>query len=81
MRYMSSTSDVMGSEQVHCTMDKSFGRFSLLNRLAQTIFRWHCLARERRALSRLNDRMLKDVGLTRADVEQESRRCFWDESR
>ena len=33
---------------------------------------------ERRSLMRLDDRTLQDVGLTRADVEREYERPFWD---
>lgn len=34
-------------------------------------------ARERRQLSELDPRMLKDIGLNRADAERESAKPFW----
>jgi uncharacterized protein YjiS (DUF1127 family) len=34
--------------------------------------------RERRMLAGLSDGMLKDVGLTRADVQRETGRALWD---
>jgi uncharacterized protein YjiS (DUF1127 family) len=34
--------------------------------------------RERRMLAGLSDGMLKDIGLTRADVDREARRSLWD---
>ena len=39
-----------------------------------------CLTRwrERRRLQELNDDQLKDIGLSRADVERECRRWPWD---
>ena len=41
--------------------------------------RWQQLARQRRQLATLNDEALKDLGLSRADVLQESERPFWDD--
>lgn len=38
---------------------------------------WLDRARQRRALLSLDDRMLKDVGLSRADVESEADKPFW----
>jgi uncharacterized protein YjiS (DUF1127 family) len=38
---------------------------------------WHELARQRRQLEMMDDRMLKDIGLTRADVESEAQKPFW----
>jgi uncharacterized protein YjiS (DUF1127 family) len=34
--------------------------------------------RQRRALSMMDNHMLKDIGLSRADVEHETTRSFWD---
>jgi len=36
-----------------------------------------CLERERRALQGLDDGALKDIGLSRADVEGELAKPFW----
>ncbi|MCT7374012.1 DUF1127 domain-containing protein [Chelativorans salis] len=38
---------------------------------------WCDRVRERRRLSDLTDRLLDDIGLTRADVEREAARPFW----
>lgn len=43
------------------------------------IRRWEQLAYEREQLARMSDEMLKDIGLSRADVEQESERHFWED--
>ena len=40
--------------------------------------RWRQLRHERRQLWSLSDTTLKDIGLSRADVEREARRPFWD---
>jgi len=45
----------------------------------QRLRRWHALYRQRQQLASLNDEMLKDIGLSRADVETEINRPFWDE--
>jgi uncharacterized protein YjiS (DUF1127 family) len=49
------------------------------DRAVTTLLRWHELARQRRALLRLDDHMLKDIGLSRADALREADRPFWDE--
>ena len=38
---------------------------------------WLERARQRRELRQLSDHMLKDIGLTRADVEAEAAKPFW----
>jgi uncharacterized protein YjiS (DUF1127 family) len=41
--------------------------------------RWHGLGRQRRQLASLSDAALKDLGLSRADIAQETQRPFWDD--
>ena len=36
------------------------------------------LYRQRRALARLDDRALQDIGVTRAQAEKEAKTGFWD---
>ena len=49
------------------------------DRVITTLLRWHELARQRRALMGMDDHMLKDIGLSRADALREAERPFWDE--
>ncbi len=51
----------------------SYSRASIL----QTILAWHETAKQRRALLRLDEAGLKDVGLTRDQVIAETNRPFW----
>ncbi|WP_455921510.1 DUF1127 domain-containing protein [Pseudomonas putida] len=47
--------------------------------LWQRVQRWRQLAWERRQLAAMSDDMLKDIGMSRADVSQETERPFWDD--
>jgi uncharacterized protein YjiS (DUF1127 family) len=49
----------------------------MLVRLAETIAVGLERRRQRLALGRLDDRMLRDIGLTSADVEGEVSKPFW----
>ena len=51
----------------------------LLRQLTDRFHRWRMLARERYLLQTLSDEMLKDIGISRLDAEQEARRPFWDD--
>ena len=44
-----------------------------------TLREWRRRSRERAELAALDDRMLKDIGLTRADAEFLSNKPFWRE--
>ena len=50
---------------------------SVAARLLAMVFTWRERARQRRQLCALEDRMLKDIGLTRVDVEREAGKNFW----
>ena len=47
--------------------------------LLRAVFRWQVLRHERLMLASMSDDALKDIGLSRADVEQESHRHFWED--
>lgn len=47
-------------------------------RRRMSLFDWLALARQRRALGRLDDHRLMDLGLTRAEADHEASRPFWD---
>ncbi|NJJ58876.1 DUF1127 domain-containing protein [Pseudomonas grimontii] len=49
------------------------------SRLLQVVLRWQVLRHERQVLASMNDDALKDIGLSRADVERESHRHFWED--
>lgn len=51
----------------------------LLRRAWKQVKRWHQVAEQRRLLASMPDATLKDLGLSRADVEHEVQRSFWDD--
>ncbi len=57
----------------------SFGEILLeaAARAVRTLVTWQERDRQRRALAQLDARMLKDVGLSRAEVAIELRKPFW----
>lgn len=70
-----------------CANHPSFGTFtcsagdfaSTPDRYAfQQIRSWFECHRQRRALSRLDDRLLRDIGVTRAEAAREAAKPFWD---
>ncbi len=50
---------------------------SRLTRLWATLELWHQRARQRQQLLTLSDHMLSDIGISRADAEQEAEKPFW----
>lgn len=49
----------------------------LSQRLLEGLLLWQRRAAERHALRALSNRDLKDVGLSRADIESEAAKPFW----
>lgn len=65
-------------ERPVCGYLQSFGR--LLQRFGVWIERCSQLAQQRRQLLEMDDRLLKDIGLSRADAERiAGRRRCWDD--
>ena len=50
---------------------------SIATRVLQTLGAWRRRVAERRELSLLDDCLLRDIGLTRSDVDYEVRKLFW----
>jgi uncharacterized protein YjiS (DUF1127 family) len=49
----------------------------LLTNLLSQVVQWQERARSRHLLRQLDDRMLRDVGLSRCDVDRECTKHFW----
>ena len=48
-----------------------------MQRAVDLLLTWQQRARDRQQLQSLNDHMLRDIGLTRADVFAEASKPFW----
>jgi uncharacterized protein YjiS (DUF1127 family) len=53
------------------------GARELLRNAGETVLTWLERAQQRRHLRTLSDHMLRDIGLSRADVENEAGKPFW----
>ncbi|CAM3984909.1 hypothetical protein CCOS865_01758 [Pseudomonas reidholzensis] len=61
------------------TQQPVFTLSHVFHEVAQRLARWHQLYRQRRELAQLSDATLADLGLSRADIQQEAERPFWDD--
>ncbi len=50
---------------------------NLATRLIDVLLRWQDRAYERRRLAQLSDRMLRDIGVDRAEIRREIDKPFW----
>jgi uncharacterized protein YjiS (DUF1127 family) len=48
-----------------------------LDSVSKLLMRWHDAARSRQTLDELDDHLLRDIGLTRAEARRESSKFFW----
>ena len=77
--YRYNASDKSGSYFVRPTRTKADG--GLATRLFDKVFTWLDRARQRRHLGELDDRLLRDIGLSRAEVDHEISQPFWQTDR
>ncbi len=47
------------------------------NKASNTLKVWSARSSDRRQLAMMNDRMLADIGLSRADIAVETKKYFW----
>ena len=57
--------------------DQDWSRAGGVQRLVTLLLTWQQRARDRHQLQSLSDHMLRDIGLTRADVFAEASKPFW----
>ena len=60
------------------TMPRRVGARDWLAPMAGQVAVWLERARERRALARLDDRMLRDIGIDHATARGEASKFFWE---
>lgn len=56
-----------------------FARAGLVNGLVQLVATWRGRSKARRALARLDDHLLHDIGLDRLSARDEATRRFWQD--
>lgn len=73
----------MKSQKGYVLVEKSMSGESMLHRwwtsARAQVARWQRLHRQRMQLASLSDEALKDLGLSRADVFEETERPFWND--
>jgi len=72
--YRYNANDKSGSYFVRPARKTSAG---IVTRLLDQLMSWHDHVRQRRHLGELDDRLLRDIGVSRADIDHEMSRPFW----
>ncbi len=68
---------VTGTSAVGAAKALGASLWTLPERIADVLYEWQRRASERHHLRQLDDHMIKDLGLSRADVEGEAGKPFW----
>jgi uncharacterized protein YjiS (DUF1127 family) len=74
---MSRATDCTDTSHEHAAGYAAHGVRGRLWTFVELILVWQDRARGRHALQQLDDRMLRDIGVTRADVERQRAKPFW----
>lgn len=69
----------MNGQREYASQEQLSGHGHIVSDLLHKFSRWYELHREREMLAGLSDEALKDIGISRADVEHETVRPFWDD--
>ena len=62
----------------HVALPRAWLRFADLADLVDLVSTWADVARQRRRLAAMDNRLLSDIGFSHADVDREINRPFWD---
>lgn len=68
------------SDEIHAAYAGHYRGYSLKRAAIaglRVVLVWHGRVRQRRALGNLDDRLLRDNGLSRAEVDRETGKPFW----
>lgn len=66
------------TDALHFLADRPLTPFSTVAlQVVVTIVKWEERHRTRKALAQLDNRLLDDIGITRADAQLETQRPFW----
>ncbi|MGN8273930.1 DUF1127 domain-containing protein [Pseudomonas sp. SMV71] len=69
----------MKGQKGYLLIDKLSSHSFSISGLLHKFSRWYELHHERELLAGMSDEALKDIGVSRADVEREVVRPFWDD--
>lgn len=72
--YRYNTSEKSGPNFITPSRDQALG---FVTRLSDVFMTWLDRSRQRQHLAELDERMLRDIGLSRGEVETEVTRRFW----
>lgn len=64
-------------QRSHCRGAPKAGLGARLARILELMAAWHERSRQRRELMAMPDYLLKDMGVSREDIDREARKPFW----
>ena len=70
--------NLTGAASAHGKSLRAFGKVRLVvSKCLRIMMIWQERAEQRHALGELNERMLKDIGISRVDAFREAQKPFW----